>query len=508
MKNYPYQLEKGSKKHICPNCGQKTFVRYVDSDNKGQYLPDEFGRCDREVKCGYWETPYNNLYRPADGTFTPGQFQYREPIRPPETVFIPDEVLAQTRRGFEQNTFLQNLIHRVPFTFPESEVVEVAELYKVGTVLNGYMATAITFPYIDEMNRVRAIQVRKFDEANHGTDTNFIHSLIQKHHERKGQPLPGWLAAYMKQDLKVSCFFGAHLLPKFSTNPVAIVEAGKTAMYGTLYFGHPTNPKNLLWLASFNLSALTLDKCKPLAGRTVLLFPDLSKDGATFKKWREKAEDFSRRMPGTKFVVSDWLEKTADEHLKQKGGDIADWLIQKNWRLFRSQAAPLPQPAPRPTPPPGLIGGDLIESLEQVTGGGWAVTPADGPQPDPEPDPFADAEHPARWFRLRPTLTPPPAKGWEDWEEVREWYRTATIPAGSYTAAGIAGSITDLPSMVDSHLAFCDAHPGGKGYTPYFGRLRLIRENLMWDEAVSVDGVENVGTKKTFFFAISPQAPA
>lgn len=462
----------------------------MDNDNKGQYLPDGFGRCDREVKCGYHKPPHAELYRPADGTFTPRQFQYYEPVKP-EPVYIPDEVLAQTRRGFDRNTFFQNLIHRVPFPFPESDVMEVAELYRVGTVLNGYMTTAITFPYIDEKNRVRAIQVRKFDEGNHGIGTDFIHSLIQKHHERKGQPLPGWLAAYLKQDLKVSCFFGAHLLPEFPANPVAIVEAGKTVMYGTLYFGHPTNPKNLLWLASFNLSALTLDKCKPLAGRTVVLFPDLSKDGATFQKWKEKAEDFSSQMPGTKFVVSDWLEKTADEHMKQKGGDIADWLIRQDWRLFRSHAAPLPQPAPRPTPPPGLIGGYLVESLQQVTGGGWTVAPADTSQPEPEPQP--DTQHPAerspaRWFRLkpRPTPTPPQAKGWENWEEVREWYRTATIPAGPYTAAGIAGTITDLPSMVDSHLAFCDAHPGGKGYTPYFERLRLIRENLVWDEVLSM----------------------
>src|SRR5690554_5556036 len=51
-----YSLEKGSKKHHCPDCNKKTFVLYIDTET-GDYLPEQYGRCDRENKCGYHSAP-------------------------------------------------------------------------------------------------------------------------------------------------------------------------------------------------------------------------------------------------------------------------------------------------------------------------------------------------------------------------------------------------------------------------------------------------------------------
>ena len=52
---YRYSLEKTSKKFPCPRCGRRTFTRVIDGQT-GVYLPDEVGRCDREIKCGYSRT--------------------------------------------------------------------------------------------------------------------------------------------------------------------------------------------------------------------------------------------------------------------------------------------------------------------------------------------------------------------------------------------------------------------------------------------------------------------
>src|SRR4051794_20776422 len=51
-----YILEKGSRKHRCPDCHRKTFVRYVDIQTR-DYLPEQYGRCDREIKCGCFNPP-------------------------------------------------------------------------------------------------------------------------------------------------------------------------------------------------------------------------------------------------------------------------------------------------------------------------------------------------------------------------------------------------------------------------------------------------------------------
>ena len=56
--NYRYSLA-GKKKHTCPNCGKRTFVKYIDN-RTGQYLADHIGKCDRADKCGCWNKPEKN----------------------------------------------------------------------------------------------------------------------------------------------------------------------------------------------------------------------------------------------------------------------------------------------------------------------------------------------------------------------------------------------------------------------------------------------------------------
>lgn len=66
------------------------------------------------------------------------------------------------------------------------------------------------------MNNVRAVQVKQFNEANHTIATDFLYTIIRKE----------------------------HLLSQYPSNPIAFVEAPKTAIYCTTYFGSPENPKN------------------------------------------------------------------------------------------------------------------------------------------------------------------------------------------------------------------------------------------------------------------------
>lgn len=346
-----YIFEIGSKKHRCPNCDKKRLVRYIDTQTS-EYLPDHYGRCDRESKCGYFLNPYKDGYAKAiweqeQGNKTDWKPQQpkriKKPVNKPKRSFIPVEVFNRTRAGYEQNTFIQNLLTRVAFPFEVQDVEKVISLYHLGTVQNGYRTRANTFPFIDVQGNIRAVQVKQFDEQNHTTGTDFLHSIIEKHHTRNNKPLPEWLEAYNKNETKVSCLFGEHLLSKYPYNPVALVEAPKTAIYGTLYFGFPERPTNPIWLAVYNLNSLNLNKCKALKGRNVYLFPDLSKDSKAFELWSNKATEIRKCLQGTYFHVSDLLEQLAPQQDKEQGKDIADYLIKQDWRSFRKPKKETPQ---------------------------------------------------------------------------------------------------------------------------------------------------------------------
>ena len=181
----------------------------------------------------------------------------------------------------------------------------------MGTVVNGYRAGAITFPFIDIKGNVRAVQVKQFDEQNHSTGTPIpLNRIIEGYHRKNNKLLPEWLEAYNKNENTFSCLFGEHLLSKYPNNPVALVEAPKTAIYCLLYFNKSKFPiyKDCIWLAVGAKGWLNEYKAKVLKGRFVYVLPDLSKDGSTFKEWETKAKEYESRLPGTRFIMDDLLE--------------------------------------------------------------------------------------------------------------------------------------------------------------------------------------------------------
>jgi len=327
MKDYfRYILDKSGKKHRCPDCGKIRFVRYVDQGTK-QYLPETYGRCDRESNCGYHLNPYSDRYQ----TNEPKQYNYKQKAKaqPQPVYFIPEEVLNGTLKGYENNVFIQNLLKFAPV----EEVEKIISLYRIGTIESWEFSGAVTFPFIDKSGNVRTIQAKQFDTMNHTTRTNFLHSIILRSQNKKGETLPGWLQDYTKNESFVSCLFGEHLLNRYPLNPVALVEAPKTALITSLYYGLPETPGALLWLAVYNKSSLTLDKCKALQGRKVVLFPDLN----AYEAWNSKAQELRAKLPGTRFVVSDLLEQNANETERRSGLDLADYLTRFNYKSFRNE---------------------------------------------------------------------------------------------------------------------------------------------------------------------------
>lgn len=457
-----YILEKGSKKHHCPGCNKKTFVLYIDTET-GNYLPEQYGRCDRESKCSYHLNPYLDGFAKAiqeqergNGSRLPNnwrpQLKTTIPQPQPEPVFFDFETFKQTLQSerYEKNTFIQNLFYRVQFPFEVDEVTKVIQLYRLGTVANGYRAGANTFPFIDVKGNIRAVQVKQFDEQNHTTSTDFLHSIIENHHTQNNKPLPEWLEAYIKQDKRISCLFGEHLLNKYHSNPVALVEAPKTAVYGTLYFGLPETPESLIWLAVYNKSSFSFDKIKVLQGRFVYVFPDLSKDGNTFKEWETKAKEYESRLSGTRFIFSDLLERKATSEQREQGADIADVLILKDWRLFRKHNIQDKSLQPEP---------------EKVTPQQNILFSHVAPLPKDEVFKTERIEHPIKEY----------LQNWSNDIADLENYFASIDPPTQPLKLDKCRTLTNVSLFIRSHFKVVKANNGNKTFLPYLNRLQELK---------------------------------
>lgn len=475
---YRYKLEKDSKKHQCPSCYKKRFVRYVDSET-GEYLPNQYGRCDREINCGYLLNPYKDGYAKMirdkekgqdTSNWRPFQVKHRpKKVVKPKPVFIPKEVLERTLQGYEQNVFLQNLLSQVPFPLEAKDLEKVISLYYLGTVRKGYRKGAVTFPFIDKQGNTRTIQVKQFDKTNHTIGTDFLHTIIEKDHKGKNEPLPDWLQRYLKNELKVSCLFGEHLLSKYPFNPIALVEAPKTAIYSTLYFGLPDQIDKLLWLGVYNLSSLNYNKCKVLQGKDVYLFPDLSKDGKAYAKWSDKAQELEQRMPGTKFIVSDLLEKNANEAERLKGCDLADYLITKDWRDFREESETIPEPeeiAQEPPPEPEPIAksekGEKSEASKKTFFSQLEEMPED------QASEFDELE----------ALQKQEAEKWEqEIKELESFFKDRLLPKQPVQLyPGV--KVNDASLFIKSHLSIVKHNKGKRSFLPYLERLQKLKKIL------------------------------
>ena len=344
--DYRYKLERSSKKHTCPDCNKKRFVRYIDTKT-GNHLPDQYGRCDREVSCSYSLSPYSDgyakaIYEQERGERSDFQSSWKSRQRvikqqhTSELIHFDFETFKKTLepQRYEKNIFIQNLFSRVQYPFEIADITKVVELYRLGTVANGNWSGSISFPFIDLNNNVRAVQVKQFDEANHTTATTFLHSIIANSLKNGNKELPEWLKKYIEQEKFVTCLFGEHNLSRFPQCRIALFEAPKSAIYSTLYFGFPeaNNKETFLCLAVYNLSSFSFEKLKVLEGRDVVVFPDLSKNGSTFREWEDKAKEFQKRIKGVRFQFFDLLEQLAPDHDKNEGCDIADYLIKQDWQ--------------------------------------------------------------------------------------------------------------------------------------------------------------------------------
>jgi len=326
---YPYELEKGSKKYACPQCGAAKKFRRVIETATGHCLPDHVGRCDRESSCGYeytWkdyladnrELAYATSVRKMSASkripklasiHENGSRGVCEPfsIRKPD--YLDRNHLLRTLIEYDQNTLVQFLLNLFP-NDPEA-VYEAVRDYLIGTK-DGFTV----FPTISKIGKVCKAKLMKFDQAT-GKRIKDDYSISSLQAKLK---TAGLLRADFETDKDV--FFGEHLLRKREGLPIAIVEAEKTAVIASICKG--AFPSDFVWLATGSKQWLKAKRIRRLGRhRTIILYPDA--DG--FEKWQETASE--ARKAGYAVKVSNLIDKRARAEEKSNGADLADYLIRE-----------------------------------------------------------------------------------------------------------------------------------------------------------------------------------
>lgn len=301
---YRYRLEKYSPsvgKSICPACGEKTFVHYIDTmDNNRRVCEDVVGRCDRQEKCCY--------------NYTPTQF-FKD-IGLNNNSVLPSQYFKYVNTTHTTNFSIGLSDTNAYFDTMDWEDVEKSMRYCVNDFtlfLYGYLKenTAIIDTLINDYF-IGGVPY-KFQKINEneskivGIDVIFwqvdINNMVRTgksmgYNIRTGKRLHkciNWEHRDYADYVLKQCLYGEHLITKYpDIQDIWIVESEKTALMVKGYL-MANNIDNIIVLATGGMEQLNIKKLgifKDL-GKNIMLINDYSQVAA--EKWNnisKKARDF------------------------------------------------------------------------------------------------------------------------------------------------------------------------------------------------------------------------
>ena len=279
MKQYKYQFGKG--KFNCPQCGKKNFVKYIETET-GHYADSQYGRCDREIKCGYFEYPNGN-------SIINYNYVAPTPIKPS---YIDKEILQKTLTKYEINPLATYLYSH----YDEDEVNVTIDKYQVGT--SNQFNNSTVFWQMDNTGNIRSGKIMDYD------------TLTGKRRKKKdGKALIHWAHSVLEipNYILKQCLFGLHLLND-NVKKIAIVESEKTALIMSIEF-----PQHI-WMSTGSLQGFKYEYLEPIKDIEIIAFPD--KGG--YAQWQKIAKTLNEK--GFNIEISKLLEK---EEYKD-GWDLVD----------------------------------------------------------------------------------------------------------------------------------------------------------------------------------------
>lgn len=298
--DYKYSLATKGK-WICPECGKRTFVLYVDGDENPLGL--SVGKCDRADNCAFHYTP--KMFFRDHGNMN-NRFERPRPkwIRPMPKVERPTYHDPKSVRESMMNGMVNNLVTFLKSVFTEpgedKRIVEVLNEYYLGN--NDHWQGATVFWRIDQFGNIHSGKVMLYDPATGKRVKEPFNKVTWFHTIKK------------IQGFKISpCLFGQHLIGKIDQGDnVIVVESEKTAILTRLAFSDG------LGVATGGSENFQKKNCKTLRGCKVIVIPDQGK----FHEWRSRALEIKPICQSIR--VLDIMEYES----RNDGDDIGDLIVE------------------------------------------------------------------------------------------------------------------------------------------------------------------------------------
>lgn len=290
-------------RHTCPSCGRKhSFVLYVDKVT-GEKIGDKFGRCNREISCGYHLAPKMSDL-PKDASLCVSNNEVKSEYQEKDSVNIINSKYVNKSLEEPLNSFTYFLYNH----FPKDNVDLIVRRYRLGTV-EKWNDRAVVFWQLDEDFDCRTGKIMLYDRNTCKRVKKPYNHITWVHTPTKSKEY-GENNDFNLQQV----FFGEHLLANHDVDTFHVVESEKTAVICSI-----KNP-NTFWLATGGLQNINESRMLPFLDKKLIFYPD---KGNAFIQWENKLKPF---MEDFNIEISNFLENQPDI---EEGEDMADYIIKK-----------------------------------------------------------------------------------------------------------------------------------------------------------------------------------
>ena len=358
MEVYKYTLDKGSKKFLCPNCNKKTFVKYIDTET-GNYLTNDFGKCDREQNCNYHKAPPKgnkyylikvlSLKEITDKAIKTTDVNGIISIIPKSQILEQSKNECWISEWFLKNSTIQYLTNEFKYHYSNisgfvNEVKQIVQPLPIAPsfhsleLLDKMYCEQPQTDHLTEFLKMRFSKDEVFKAMQNyfitGTNHFWFYSTVFWQIDDKEQIHAGKIMQYDRftgkrvkepynhinwlhiatKELNFNlnqCLFGLHRVTEDYQKTIAIVESEKTAIIMSILLPH------YIWIATGSKGNFKFEMLKPLKKRNIVSFPDKGE----YINWLNKATELN--AIGFKISVSDLIENTDFEN----GFDLADYYL-------------------------------------------------------------------------------------------------------------------------------------------------------------------------------------